>query len=113
MRILIADQNALLLAAIASTFGRHCEIVVATRRDACVAYIEERKFDVVVACERLRDYTGLELLGEVTALSPETLRIFSARPETLKQLGPRLDFFGLLGTLSYPIDPRKLLLALK
>jgi len=113
MRILVADQNALLLAAIASTFGRHCEVVVATRRDECVAHIEERKFDVVVACERLRDYTGLELLGEVTALSPQTLRIFSARPETLKHLGPRLDFFGLLGTLSYPIDPRKLLLALK
>jgi CheY-like chemotaxis protein len=113
MRILVADQNAQMLAAIASTFGRHCEIVVATQRDACVAHFEERKFDVIVACEKLRDYTGLELLGEITALSPQTLRVFAARPETLKRLGHRLDFFGLLGTLSYPIDPRKLLLALK
>jgi DNA-binding NarL/FixJ family response regulator len=113
MRILVADQDTLLLAAIARTFGRHCELVTATGREACVAQLGERKFDVVVACEELRDYTGLELLTEVTTLSPETLRIFAARPETLKRLGPRLDFFGLLGTLSYPIEARKLLLALK
>jgi DNA-binding NarL/FixJ family response regulator len=113
MRILVADQNALLLAAIVRTFGRHCEVVVATRRDACLTFLEERKVDVVVACEKLRDYTGLELLSEVAGLSPETVRIFAARPETLKRLGARLDYFGLLGTLSYPIDARKLLVALK
>src|SRR5580658_9182175 len=113
MRILVADQNALLLAAIAATFGRHCEIVTATRRDACMEHVENRKFDVVVACEKLADYTGLELLSEVEAVSPPTLRIFAARPETLQRLGKRLDFFGLLGTLSYPIEARKLLVALK
>jgi hypothetical protein len=113
MRILVADRNALLLAAIAATFGRHCEIVTATRRDACMEHVENRKFDVVVACEKLADYTGLELLSEVEAVSPPTLRIFAARPETLQRLGKRLDFFGLLGTLSYPIEARKLLVALK
>jgi CheY-like chemotaxis protein len=113
MRILVADQNALLLAAIAATFGRHCEIVTATRRDACMEHVEHGKFDVVVACEKLADYTGLELLSEVEAVSPPTLRIFAARPETLQRLGKRLDFFGLLGTLSYPIEARKLLVALK
>jgi hypothetical protein len=46
-------------------------------------------------------------------LSPPTLRIFAARPESLKRLGSRLDFFELLGTLSYPIEARKLLVALK
>ena len=113
MRILVADQNALLLAAITATFGRHCEIVTATRRDACIEHMEHRPFDVVVACEKLADYTGLELLSEVEAVSPPTLRIFAARPETLQRLGRRLDFFGLIGTLSYPIEARKLLVALK
>jgi hypothetical protein len=113
MRILVADQNALLLAAIAATFGRHCEIVTATRRDACMAHIERCHIDVVVASEKLAGYTGLELLSEVEAVSPTTLRIFAARPETLKRLGTRLDFFGLLGTLHYPIEARKLLVALK
>src|SRR5580698_359248 len=114
MRILVADQNALLLAAIAATFGRHCEIVTATRRDVCMEHVEQRHFDVVVACEKLAaNYTGLELLSEIEAVSPATLRIFAARPETLKRLGSRLDFFGLLGTLHYPIEARKLLIALK
>ena len=114
MRILVADQNALLLAAIAATFGRHCEIVTATRRDVCMEHVEQRHFDVVVACEKLAaNYTGLELLSEIEAASPSTLRIFAARPETLKRLGSRLDFFGLLGTLHYPIEARKLLIALK
>ncbi|MDB6009437.1 MAG: hypothetical protein JWL65_1687 [Gammaproteobacteria bacterium] len=113
MRILVADQNALLLAAIAATFGRHCEVVTATRRDACMEHVEQRQFDVVVACEKLADYTGLELLSEMEALYPATLRIFAARPESLRRLGKRLDLFGLLGTLSYPIEARKLVVALK
>ena len=114
MRILVADQNALLLAAIAATFGRHCEIVTATRQDVCMAHVAQHHFDVVVACEKLAGgYTGLELLSEVEAISPTTLRIFAARPETLKRLGKRLDLFGLLGTLHYPIEARKLLVGLK
>jgi CheY-like chemotaxis protein len=113
MRILVADQSTLLLAAIAATFGRHCEIVTATHRDACMEQVEQRQFDVVVACEKLADYTGLELLSEIEALCPATLRIFAARPESLKRLGKRLDLFGLLGTLSYPIEVRKLVVALK
>ena len=113
MRILVADQNTLLLAAIASTFGRHCVIVTATRREACLEHLTNDRFDVVVACEKLRDYTGLELLSEVESLSPHTLRIFAAPPAQLARLGARLDHFGLLGTLSYPLEPRKLLLALK
>jgi CheY-like chemotaxis protein len=113
MRILVADQNALLLAAIAATFGRHCEIVTATCRDTCMELVEQAQFDVVVACENLADYTGLELLSEIEALCPATIRIFAARPESLKRLGKRLDLFGLLGTLSYPIEARKLVVALK
>src|SRR5882672_2311592 len=113
MRILVADQNGLLLAAIAATFGRHCEVVTATSRDACIEHVEQAQFDVVVACEKLADYTGLELLSEIEALSPATLRIFAARPESLRRLGKRLDLFGLLGTLSYPIEARKLVVALK
>jgi CheY-like chemotaxis protein len=113
MRILVADQNALLLAAIVATFGRHCEVVTATHRDACMELVEQQRFDVVVACEKLADYTGLELLSEFEALCPATLRIFAARPESLRRLGKRLDLFGLLGTLSYPIEARKLVVALK
>src|SRR5581483_6315973 len=100
MRVLVADQNAVLLAAISGTFGRHCDLVTATRRDACLEEAERQKFDVVVAGDRLADYTGLELLSEVAGLYPETLLIFTASPARLKRLGGRLELFGLLETLS-------------
>ena len=113
MRILVADQNALLLAAITATFGPHCDLVTATRRDVCIAQVEQHQFDVVVACDKLSDYTGLELLSEVGAISPDTLLIFAANPKRLNQLGKRLAVFGLFEALSYPITPRKLLDVLK
>ena len=59
----------------------------------------------------MKDYTGLELLSEVAAISPETLLIFAASPERLGRLSYRLQVFGLLDTLAYPITPRKILAA--
>lgn len=113
MRILVADRNALLLAAINATFGPHCDLVTATRRDVCLTQVEQYKFDVVIACDKLSDYTGLELLSEIGAISPDTLLIFAANPNRLNQLGKRLAVFGLFEVLSYPLTPRKLLDALK
>jgi CheY-like chemotaxis protein len=113
MRVLVADQNAVLLAAISATFGQHCDLVTATRREACLAHAERQKFDVVVAADKLADYTGLELLSEVAGLYPGTLLIFAASPTRLKRLGARLEPFGLLETITYPLTPRKLLEALK
>src|SRR3569833_2466990 len=109
MRILVADQNALLLGAISATFGRHCDLVTSTRRDVCLEQAEQQKFDVVIACDKLADYTGLELLSEIAGLYPETLLIFAATPARLERLGNRLELFGLLETLSYPLTPRALL----
>jgi CheY-like chemotaxis protein len=108
MRILVADQNALLLAAITATFGPHCDLVTATRRDVCLAQLEQNKFDVVIAGDKLSDYTGLELLSEVPVISPDTLLVFAADPKRLQQLGKRLAVFGLFEAISYPLTPQKL-----
>ena len=113
MRILVADQNALLLAAITATFGPHCDLVTATRRDVCLAQLEQHRFDVVIAGDKLSDYTGLELLSEVPVISPDTLLIFAADPKRLQQLGKRLALFGLFEALSYPLTPQKLVDALR
>ncbi|MDB6090676.1 MAG: hypothetical protein JWN85_3460 [Gammaproteobacteria bacterium] len=112
MRILVADRDAALLAAIASTFGEHLEIATGTGRDECIELLEQRQFALVVACDELTDYSGLELLSEVATLSPATLRLFAARPARLEQLQSRLDLSGLFGTMAYPIDARRLLPAL-
>ena len=108
MRILVADQNALLLAAITATFGPHCDLVTATRRDVCLAQLEQHRFDVVIAGDKLSDYTGLELLSEVPVISPDTLLIFAADAKRLQQLGKRLTVFGLFEAISYPLTPQNL-----
>ncbi len=113
MRILVADKNALFLTAVSATFGRHCELVTATCRDLCMDHVERQRFDVVIACEKLADYSGLELLSEVASVSPGTLRVFAASPEQLERLANRLEVFGLFETISYPLTPRKLLETLK
>jgi CheY-like chemotaxis protein len=113
MKVLVADRNATLLAAIAATFGRHFEIATVASRGECIGLLEQRKFDLVVACDVLADYTGLELLSELARESPRTLKIFAATQSRLKQLEDQLSLYGLFRTLSYPIDPRKLLSALK
>jgi CheY-like chemotaxis protein len=109
MRILVADQNALLLAAITATFGRHCDLVTASGREECLEHAERQTFDVVVAGDKLVDYTGLELLSEIAGRSPQTLLVLAASPARLKRLGSRLQLFGLLETIDYPLTPRKLL----
>jgi CheY-like chemotaxis protein len=113
MKILVADKNDRFLAAVSAAFGRHCELVTATCRDACMDQVEQQQFDVVVACEKLADYTGLELLSEVASVSPGTLLVLAASPARLNQLESGLALFGLFETLSYPPDPRKLLEVLK
>lgn len=113
MKILVADNNDRFLAAVSVAFGRHCELVTATCRDACMDQVERQAFDVVVACDELADYTGLELLSEIASVSPRTLLVFAASPTRLKRVTNRLARFGLFEILSYPPDPRKLLEVLK
>jgi DNA-binding response OmpR family regulator len=109
MRVLVADHDAMLLAAIADTFAGHLDIATATGRGAAVAVLRQKNVDVVVACDTLVDYTGLELLSEVAEYLPSALLVFAASPARLKLLESRLACFGLFSTLTYPIDARKLL----
>lgn len=113
MRILVADKNALFLTAVSVTFGQHCELVTATRWDACMDEVQRQRFDVVIAGDKLADYAGLDLLAEVASLCPEALLIFAASPERLKELRSQLAVVGLFETVSHPLTPQKLLETLK
>jgi hypothetical protein len=74
--------------------------------------LERAEFDLVIACETLGDGSGLEVLSYIAANTPNTLRIFAARPATLNLLKGELGLFGLFRTLPYPINFRKLWAAL-
>jgi len=108
MRVLVAGRNAKVLAKAAGTFANDLEIHTAATKAACLALLGRLEFDLIVACETLTDGSGLEVLSHVAVNTPNTLRIFAARPATLVLLKGELGLFGLFRTLPYPINFRKL-----
>lgn len=85
--------------------------VVSTKAD-CLDLLRQNEFDLIVACERLSDGSGLELLSQVAKRWPATLRVFAADRERLRLLQGRLGPFELFQTLTYPIEPAKLMATL-
>jgi hypothetical protein len=108
MRVLVAGRNAKVLAKAAGTFANDLEIHTAATKAACFDLLGRVDFDLIVACETLPDGSGLEVLSHVAVNTPNTLRIFAARPATLILLKGELGLFGLFRTLPYPINFRKL-----
>lgn len=112
MRVFIADRNARLLESISRTFSHEFTIQTGTTLERCNDLLLRGEFDLVVISEKLADGPGLHLLGQIARTSPNTLRVFSARASRLELLKGKLGPFGLFRTLTYPIDPQKLLSAL-
>jgi DNA-binding NarL/FixJ family response regulator len=108
MRVLVADQEPEMLEAIARAF----EVDVATSKATCIDLLRANPFDVIVACERLSDGSGLELLSHVGQRWPNVVRILAIEPERRAMLRGRLAPFKLFETLSYPIEEDKLEAAL-
>ena len=112
MQILVAGRNAKVLATTAGAFADDLVIETAATIADCMALLERTEFDLIIACETLSDGSGLEVLSHAAVNTPDTLRIFAARPSTLEVLKGELGLFGLFRTLSYPINFRKLWAAL-
>jgi hypothetical protein len=85
---------------------------VATSKATCIDLLRANEFDVLVACERLDDGSGLELLSHVGQRWPHVLRILAIEPSRRQLLRGRLGPFRLFETIAYPIDEAKLVAAL-
>lgn len=109
MRVLVVDQDATLLEALVRALAGQFTIDILTNKSDCIDLLRKTEFEVLVACERLADGSGLELLGQVAKRAPDTLRVFAAERERLALLRGKLGPFNLFATLAYPIEPRKLL----
>jgi|GEM_PF-2415478 len=104
MRVLIVDQDSEMLESIARTF----EVDVATSKATCVDLLRANPFDVLVACERLDDGSGLELLSHAAQRWPEVVRILAIEPERRSLLRGRLAPFKLFAAIRYPVDEDEL-----
>src|SRR5262249_693 len=112
-RVLVAGRSAILLADVARTCAPDLYVSSATTTQTCRDLLERFEFDLLIACERLDDGLGLEVLSHAAVNFPSTLRVFAARPSTLGALDGELGPFVLFRTLTYPLNRRKLSVAVR
>jgi protein TonB len=112
MRVLVVDQDSASNEAIVRSLREHYVVDAVSNKGDCLDLLRSNTFEVIVASERLEDGSGLELLGQISKKYPSILRIFAADRHRLKLLKGRLGPFELFQTLTYPIDPERLLATL-
>lgn len=108
MRVLLVDHDPAVLSAAARALQGLIDCAQVTSKQDCLARLREGGYDIVVACERLADGSGLDLLATLGLSEPDVLRIFAADGERLKKLGGHLAPFKLFDTIGYPLDSMQL-----
>jgi hypothetical protein len=104
MRALLADWNAEALDTAARALADAFIVDDATSKAHCIDLLRPESYDVLIACERLQDGSGLELLGQAEDRWPSVLRVFAAEPSRLRLLKGRLSPFKLHRAIPYPLD---------
>jgi protein TonB len=112
MRVLLVDHDSEGLEAVARAIRGVLELDCVTSKGDAMLLLRQNTYDVLIACERCVDGSGLDLLGRTTRTATPLKRIFSAPPDRLQLLGPRLAPFKVQRTISYPIDLEELWLAI-
>src|SRR3954469_20363465 len=112
MRVLLVDHDSEALETITRAIRGVLELDCVTSKGDALLLLRQNTYEVLIACERCVDGSGLDLLGRTTRTAVPLKRIFAAPPERLQLLGPRLAPFKVQRTINYPIDLEELWLAI-
>ncbi|HEX6638286.1 MAG TPA: hypothetical protein VF033_11580, partial [Steroidobacteraceae bacterium] len=112
MRVLLVDHDSEGLEAVARAIRGVLELDCVTSKGDAMLLLRQNTYDVLIACERCVDGSGLDLLGRTTRTATPLKRIFAAPADRLQLLGPRLAPFKVQRTINYPIDLEELWLAI-
>jgi TonB family protein len=112
MRVLLVDHDSEALETVTRAIRGVLELDCVTSKGDALLLLRQNTYDVLIACERCVDGSGLDLLGRTTRTAVPLKRIFAAPPERLQLLGPRLAPFKVQRTINYPIDLEELWLAI-
>lgn len=112
MRVLLVDHDSEGLEAVARAIRGVLELDCVTSKGDALLLLRQNTYDVLIACERCVDGSGLDLLARTTRTNSPLKRIFSAPLDRLQLLGPRLAPFKVQRTINYPIDLEELWLAI-
>jgi hypothetical protein len=106
--LLVDIDTARLQYCLARVGGRQPLTIASSKAQAVHLLWHGPPYEVVVACERLEDGSGLALLDEVHTRWPHLIRVFCSERQRLALLRTRLDALHLRHTLPYPLKPVKL-----
>ena len=112
MRVLLVDHDSEALENITRAIRGVLELDCVTSKGDALLLLRQNTYDVLIACERCVDGSGLDLLGRTTRTTVPLKRVFAAAPERLQLLGPRLAPFKVQRTINYPIELEELWLAI-
>jgi DNA-binding NtrC family response regulator len=110
--LLVDIDSALLQHCVTRVRGRQQLATATSKAQAMEILKHSPSFDVVVACDRLEDGSGLALLDDIHAKWPHLTRVFCTERQRLAMVRHRLSAFRLRHTLTYPIKPARLELLL-
>ena len=109
VKTLLADIDGAMLRHCVARIGGRQQLTLATSKAQAMELLRHGAgFEVVVACDRLEDGSGLALLDDVHARWPHLTRVFCIDPHRLAMVRSRLSAFRLRHTLTYPLIPAKL-----
>jgi hypothetical protein len=113
VKTLLADIDGVMLQHCVARVGGRQQLALATSKAQALELLRHGAgFEVVVACDRLEDGSGLALLDDIHARWPHLTRVFCIDRHRLALVRSRLSAFRLRHTLSYPLIPAKLELLL-
>ncbi len=110
--LLVDIDRALLQRCVVRVGGRQRLTVATSKSQAMELLWHAQAYDVIVACERLDDGSGLALLADVHVKWPHLVRVVCTERQRLALVKTRLSALRLGHTLDYPIKPLKLELML-
>ena len=108
VKTLLVDNDRAMLQHCVSKIGGRQPLAVATSKALAMQLMRHGHVEVVVACEKLTDGSGLALLDEIQAKWPNVIRVFCTDRQRLNLVRNRLSAFRLRHTLTYPVRPVKL-----
>ncbi len=109
VRTLLVDGDRAMLQHCVDKIGGRQPLAIATSKALALHLLRHGpQFEVVVACERLADGSGLALLDDIQARWPTLTRVFCTERQRLVMVRNRLGAFRLRDTLPYPLKPLKL-----
>ncbi|MGI9204721.1 MAG: response regulator [Woeseiaceae bacterium] len=112
-RILFVDDEKRVLNSMRGLFRREFELFLTTDGSDAIRIASEYPIDVVVADQRMPGMTGIEVLGKVKELSPNTVRILLTGYADPEAVEGSINIGEVFRFLSKPCPPKTLRETLK